>query len=208
MRDMYHDEVEERLRRFHKKCTDKNVQFAEHKSFFESIMHASNIISSNNIDATEVEFNAVKDELCNHIVEKTDTMRSSILHSMELLYRQMRRIIEQTCRTSMTKSRCIKYNRFVNRENHDEIILEQNGIDIEKANTLLADLKEERRVKQAETMRDFIGIKREKAYFLECFLTLRNRYEIDMKGDQKMMRSLMDHTYKSITVIFVSKYLD
>lgn len=200
MRDMYVDEIEERLSRFHKECTEKNAKLAEHKCFFESIMLASNIISSKNINATNFEFNLTKDELSNNVVEKMDTMRSSILHNMELLYRQMKKIVEHTCRTSMTKSRRHKYNQFVQREKNDEAVLEQNAIDIEKTNTLLAELKDVRRVVLAETMLDFSGMKREKAYFLECFLTLRNRYEADMKGDQKRMRSLMDHTYKSISV--------
>lgn len=197
IRDMYELQVRQMISQIHQERNDKMNNLNRCKGYFESIMHGSNVKTDANLENAEIYFNFVNEDLSNANVEKNDMMLDSTVEHIEKLHRQMKKTIEKTQSTSMTKERCKRYEALTDRELKDRAVLEKNQKDIEKMHRLIMHLMEERRKVEAESMLKLNEIRREKDYFTECFFSIRDGYETDMREDQKDMRALMSHTFKT-----------
>lgn len=200
IRNMYELQVEQMLGQIHQERNEQMNYLNRCKGFFETIMHGSNVKTDAYMENAAINFNSVNEDLSNANVEKNDSMLDSTVKHIEKLYRQMKKTIVKTQSTSMTKERCQRYAELTDRELKDRFELEKNQKDIEKTHRLIMHLMEERRRVEAESMYKLNEIRQEKDYFAECFFSIRDGYETDVREDQKDMRALMSHTYKTNTV--------
>lgn len=203
LRGMYDGQLEVELSDFRKQCGDNKLVECRRKHYFENLMLGSNTLVDEHLLQLTIKFDAEKEDFVNTNVERRETIRDSAQHSMDRLFAQMKRIVENVRRTSMSKDRLKEYSRLVARNKQDNVSFAHIQKRMDEAMVKIGALKEERHRLEVLSMNDLIEMKKEKEYFMKCFAILRDRYERDMSNDQKLMRCLMDKTYLVITVSVV-----
>lgn len=200
---MYNSQVEIDLIEFRNQSLNHSSVACKRKNFFENLMLGSNDLFDANLWKSNLKFVQEKEDFVNTDIEHRETIRDNTQHNMERLFFQMKKIVETVRRTSMSKERLKKYTSFVTRHDEDVKRLTNTNIKLGESTLKINALMEERHRLEVFSMNDLIEMKKEKEYFMKCFALLRDRYELDMSNDRKLMRYLMEKTNAVTTVIFV-----
>lgn len=200
MRAMYEDEADTVINAFHKECVHKERIHTRQTNYFENLLHATNAVTKNVLDTAASDFMLEKENVSNKSIEKRETLRDNIVKGMTDLYRQMQEAVKLIQSTSTTPSRVQTYKRLVARETADELEFARVRRSTAECRASIARLTEELEQTECDNTERLAAMRREKEYFIECFLTLRSRYEEEMRLDGEQLRLLVDSSYVSVTV--------
>lgn len=200
MRSTYDDEADTIVTAFHKECVYKDRVHTRQTNFFENLLHATNAVTNNVLDMAANSFMVEKEDFSNKSIENREQLRDNVVKRMTDLYRQMQEAVQLVQSTSMTPIRVNSYLRLVARETNDEKGFARVRKATAESRTTITKLQEELEQCEFDNMEKLSAMRREKEYFLECFLALRSRYDEEMRLDGETIRLLVDSAYKSVTV--------
>lgn len=200
LRNMYESEADHLLDSFHKECVFKERVQERRKTNFNNILHASNLVTTNNIQELERTFLEEREDFSNNSIDYRERMRDSIVNTMSNLFKEMQATVDDVQRTSMSEDRVRVYEGFVRQENEFEEIKEWNFRETAERHRQIIELQMELQNLEHEVMLQMNDKRCERDYFVECFQTLRSHYNADMKMDDERIRQLVDESHKTIEV--------
>lgn len=201
MRDMYENKANDMLTSYHQQFLFKNTIFVNRKTNFENIMHATNLITNNVIESTANLFLLEREHCTNQQVQTQEKHRDSIVKNMQDLYDQMKIVVNKIKENSMTNERVKVFGKLTERENQDVQIIAEVRKNTMRCRKQIHQLQDELQTFELNAAKELLNMKNEKAYFMECFLTIRKLYEGDMKNDQAKLRLLIIQSSKTLIVI-------
>lgn len=201
MRDMYEHDVEQILDEFRRECIFHERVTERRKTYYENIMHGTNVITFNAFDQMEKKFLFEKEDSANHNIECRENFRESICNNMNKLFQQMQNVVAIIRENSMTDERIKIYKILEAREQLDSKQIEKSRRntkqymeEIDLANQKLIEIENENLLKVSD-------YKCEINYFAGCFSIMHEQYDVDIKYDNVALRFLVVQSYQTSTML-------
>lgn len=201
MRDIYETDVEQLLEEFRRECIYHERIAERRKTYYENILHATNVITFDDIAQMEKKFLFDKENSSNQHIERREKLRTSLCINMNKLFHQLQHIVRVIQENSMTDERVKLYQLTEAREQFDAKQIEKfrnNSLrcteDIDAFRQKLIDL-------ETENLSKLSDYKYEKKYFSDCFTIVREQYGMDMKSDEIALRYLVENANRTISVL-------
>lgn len=194
---MYESEADSLLSNLYKEYMYKERIQERRKTYFSGLLHASNLTTKNNIremDCTSLE---KREDVSNNSIEKREQIRDTTVKAMSNMFKKMEQTVNMVHESSMTEDRVRVYKELVRRRAEDEEICDKNHRETAECHREIIELQAELQKVEHETIVKLNAKRCERDYFLECFQTLRNRYDADMRLDNERIRQLVDESYKT-----------
>lgn len=194
---MYEQEAEAILNELFKEKNHTQLVFNRRKLLMENVIFGSNDMTATAIEAIKLKYDSEAEEITINDSHNQDLLLESIVKKMTDMHMQMRDTINHLNEVSMTPTKQKTYRQLWDKQmKHDEnsVRLEE---EIEKATHEITVLSRKRRDLESMATREINLLRREKEYFIECSIQLRETYEHEMNADKRNMHSLMDQTYKT-----------
>ena len=200
MKNMYESESDQLMTTFRKEQITCDYVKSNRKKYFENILHATNLLTTNVIQNKASTFQIESEDYVSHSIQKREKIRDNIVAHMQRLYAQMQGAVNSIRATTMTEIRLKNYGNLVKRELSDTATFAKIRAETQECHIVIDKLEHELLTLECRIMHQMSAMKHEKVYFMDCFLKLRQEYEKDIKNDQKRFRFLVAKTNKAILV--------